>query len=164
MSLTKLPLGRNNSVMTSLFPPRESLVVTSRLGTGNSRSFFLRCTSRFLLIDCSTLHAQAGTFKQRLVSFFRRTASLQYFIILGSNPKRSVSSMYCIYQDLCCSLQCDERIIISNSVCLLYDGRMSGLWGRPVMYICIVKTRESITSSTQLQQQLPYLTVPQQHE
>ncbi len=45
MSLTKLPLGlgRNNSVMTSLFPPRESLVVTFRLGTGNSRSFFLRC-------------------------------------------------------------------------------------------------------------------------
>jgi hypothetical protein len=30
--------------MTSLFPPRESLVVTSRLGTGNSRTFFLRCT------------------------------------------------------------------------------------------------------------------------
>ncbi len=44
MSLTKLPLlGRNNSVMTSLFPPKESLVVTSRLGTGNSRTFFLRC-------------------------------------------------------------------------------------------------------------------------
>jgi hypothetical protein len=40
MSLTKLPLGRNNSVMTSLFPPRESLIVTSRLGTGNSRTFF----------------------------------------------------------------------------------------------------------------------------
>jgi hypothetical protein len=33
----KLPLGRNNSVMTSLFPPRESLV---RLGTGNFRTFF----------------------------------------------------------------------------------------------------------------------------
>ncbi len=31
-------LGRNNSVMTSLFPPRESLVVTSRLGM--SRTFF----------------------------------------------------------------------------------------------------------------------------
>jgi hypothetical protein len=40
MSLTKLPLGRNNSVMTSLFPPRESLVVTSRLGTENFRTFF----------------------------------------------------------------------------------------------------------------------------
>jgi hypothetical protein len=43
MTLTKLPLpvlGRNNSVMTSLFPPRESLVVTSRLRTGNSRTFF----------------------------------------------------------------------------------------------------------------------------
>jgi hypothetical protein len=39
-SLNKLPLGRNNSVMTSLFPPRESLAVTSRLGTGNSRTFF----------------------------------------------------------------------------------------------------------------------------
>ena len=26
--------------MTSLFPPRDSLVVTSRLGTGNSRTFF----------------------------------------------------------------------------------------------------------------------------
>ncbi len=43
LTLTKLPLGRNNSVMTSLFPPRESLVGTSRLGTGNSRTFFLRC-------------------------------------------------------------------------------------------------------------------------
>jgi hypothetical protein len=40
MSLTKLSLGKNNSVMTSLFQPRESLVVTSRLGTGNSRTFF----------------------------------------------------------------------------------------------------------------------------
>ncbi len=40
MSLTKLPMGRNNSVMTSLFPPRESLVVPSRLGTENSRTFF----------------------------------------------------------------------------------------------------------------------------
>ncbi len=40
MSLTKLPLDWNNSVMTSLLPHRESLVVTSRLGTGNSRTFF----------------------------------------------------------------------------------------------------------------------------
>jgi hypothetical protein len=46
MSLTKLPLGRNNSVMTSLYPPRESLVVTSLLGTGNWRTFFLRCKER----------------------------------------------------------------------------------------------------------------------
>jgi hypothetical protein len=35
MSLTKLPLGRKNIFMTSLFP-----LVTSRLGTGNSRTFF----------------------------------------------------------------------------------------------------------------------------
>ncbi len=49
MSLTKLPLGRNNSVMTSLFPPRESLVVTSRLGTGNSRTFFYGVCYRVLV-------------------------------------------------------------------------------------------------------------------
>ncbi len=57
MSLTKLPLGRNNSVMTSLFPPRESLVVTSRLGTGKSRTFFLRCRCRRIhLPPCSQLY------------------------------------------------------------------------------------------------------------
>jgi hypothetical protein len=56
MSLTKLPLGRNNSVMTSLFPPKESLVVTSRLGTGNSRTFFLRCSHLIkLLFSTSTI-------------------------------------------------------------------------------------------------------------
>ncbi len=59
MSLTKLPIGRNNSVMTSLFPPRESLVVTSRLGTGNSRTFFLRCTyaefnGKKIIVYCNT--------------------------------------------------------------------------------------------------------------
>ncbi len=43
MSLTKLPLGRNNSVMTSLFPPRESLVVTSAAGDGKLTNLFLRC-------------------------------------------------------------------------------------------------------------------------
>jgi hypothetical protein len=49
MSLTKVPLGRNNSVMTSLFPLRESLVVTSLLGTGNSRTYFLRCMHTSIL-------------------------------------------------------------------------------------------------------------------
>jgi hypothetical protein len=42
MSLTKLPLGRNNSVMTSLFLPRESYSDIPS-GDGNSRTFFLRC-------------------------------------------------------------------------------------------------------------------------
>jgi hypothetical protein len=46
MSLTKLPLGRNNSVMTSLFPPRESLVVTSPgWGRETPEPFYLRCVS-----------------------------------------------------------------------------------------------------------------------
>ena len=56
MSLTKLPLGRYNSVMASLFPPRESLVVTSWLGTGNSGTFFLRCIVKrklmYVLVPC----------------------------------------------------------------------------------------------------------------
>jgi hypothetical protein len=39
--------------MTSLFPPRESLVVTSRLGTGNSRTFFYG-------VDCSKIPAQVN--------------------------------------------------------------------------------------------------------
>ncbi len=51
MSLTKLPLSRNISAMTSLFPPRESLVVTSRLGTGNSRSFFYGAIPTFIYCD-----------------------------------------------------------------------------------------------------------------
>jgi hypothetical protein len=60
MSLTELPLGRNNSVMTSLFPPTESLVVTFRLGTGNSRTFFLRCTSSLSRYYMSTLEGRPG--------------------------------------------------------------------------------------------------------
>ncbi len=45
MSQTKLPLGRNNSVMTSLFPPRESLVVTSRWGRETREPFFYGATA-----------------------------------------------------------------------------------------------------------------------
>ncbi len=54
MSLTKLPLGRNNLVMTSLFPPRESLVVTSRLGTGNLRNFFYGVCTVWAAVAAST--------------------------------------------------------------------------------------------------------------
>ncbi len=69
MSLTKLPLGRNNSVMTSLFPPRprESLVVTSRLGTGNSRTFFLRCN--LVTVSQSKLSLQLISFRSTIHSF-----------------------------------------------------------------------------------------------
>jgi hypothetical protein len=42
MSLTKLSLGGNNLYMTSLFPPRESLVsdILAGVGTETSKSFF----------------------------------------------------------------------------------------------------------------------------
>jgi hypothetical protein len=42
MSLTKLSLGGNNIYMTSLFPPRESLVPVSdiRAGDGNIKKLF----------------------------------------------------------------------------------------------------------------------------
>jgi hypothetical protein len=66
MSLTKLPLGRNNSVMTSLFPPRESLEVTSRLGTGNSRPFFygvsIQITSTYIFVHRTQLTIEMNVF------------------------------------------------------------------------------------------------------
>ena len=43
MSLTRLSLGRNNLYMTSLFPPRESLVSDIPAGDGNIQKVFLRC-------------------------------------------------------------------------------------------------------------------------
>jgi hypothetical protein len=53
MSLTKLPLGRNNSVMTSLFPPRESLVVHGiPAGDVKLANLFLRCTVYCTVYTC----------------------------------------------------------------------------------------------------------------
>jgi hypothetical protein len=43
MSLTKLFLGGNNLYMTSLFPPKESLVSDIPAGDGNIEKLFLRC-------------------------------------------------------------------------------------------------------------------------
>jgi hypothetical protein len=40
MSLTKLSLGGNNLYMTSLFPPRESLVSDIPAGDGNIKKLF----------------------------------------------------------------------------------------------------------------------------
>jgi hypothetical protein len=44
MSLTKLSLGGNNLYITSLFPPRESLVSVIPAGDGNIEKHFLRCS------------------------------------------------------------------------------------------------------------------------
>jgi hypothetical protein len=63
MSQTKLPLGRNNSVMTSLFPPRESLVVTSRLGTGNSPTFFYGVNALSAGANTTTLYVMVDKVK-----------------------------------------------------------------------------------------------------
>jgi hypothetical protein len=72
MSLTKLPLGRNNSVMTSLFPPRESLVMTSRLGTGNSRTFFYGVYSVVLSIEGKGRGEIGGAYKTTLLLMVNR--------------------------------------------------------------------------------------------
>ncbi len=89
MSLTKLPLGRNNSVMTSLFPPRESLVVTSWLGTGNSRTFFLRCSLcshahpwSCLVLNCSCHYLSVSLLSSNCLC----RCSLQFFILLFLCP------------------------------------------------------------------------------
>ncbi len=52
MSLTKLSLGGNNLYMTSLFPPRESLVSDILAGDGNIEKLFLQCRRSF--VPCST--------------------------------------------------------------------------------------------------------------
>jgi hypothetical protein len=44
MSLTKLSLGGNDLYMTSLFPPRESLVGDIPAGDGAMKKLFLHCT------------------------------------------------------------------------------------------------------------------------
>jgi hypothetical protein len=43
LSLTRFSLGWNNLYMTSLFPPRESLVSDIPAGDGNLEKLFLRC-------------------------------------------------------------------------------------------------------------------------
>jgi hypothetical protein len=67
MSPTKLPLGRNNSVMTSLFPPRESLVVTSRLGRETREPFFTVYASRVRKHRSGMLHPLDTLSKARIV-------------------------------------------------------------------------------------------------
>ncbi len=94
MSLTKIPLGRNNSVMTSLFPPRESLVVTSRLGTGNSRTFFYGACRHRQIVRC------AATFVPNSLSYLlyaRReysTVCLAEWTALARHKARVFTPLY----------------------------------------------------------------------
>ncbi len=86
MSLTKLPLGRNNSVMTSLFPPRESLVVTYRLGTGNSRTFFYGEKTWLSCCRCNLPHSFDDTEKMwpsYIILFHEREQYIQYVNCAG---------------------------------------------------------------------------------
>jgi hypothetical protein len=79
MSQTKLPLGKNNSVMTSLFPPRESLVVTSRLGTGNSPTFFYGVCYQCVMPN----------FYMRMLKIEPCTGSLIYLIVYMTNVNKN---------------------------------------------------------------------------
>jgi hypothetical protein len=47
MSLTKLSLGGNNLYMTSLFPPRDSLVSDIPAGDGNIKKLFFTVCIHF---------------------------------------------------------------------------------------------------------------------
>ncbi len=55
--------------MTSLFPPKESLVVTSRLGMGNSRTFFYG--------ELLIAHSRKGLAHSPIAGFTCTTDSLQ---------------------------------------------------------------------------------------
>jgi hypothetical protein len=98
MSLTKLPLCRHNSVMTSLFPPRDSLVVTSRLGTGNSRTFFYGVASLMLLaslllcFSCCIVPAAANILVASAVPNFCKASLLLLTCCTGTMQPCS----YCI--------------------------------------------------------------------
>ncbi len=52
VSLTKLSLGGNNLYMTSLFPPRESLVSDIPAGNGNIEKLFLQCVYCIYTVTC----------------------------------------------------------------------------------------------------------------
>jgi hypothetical protein len=96
MSLTKLPLGRNNSVMTSLFPPRESLLVTSRLGKGNSRTFFYgvqynECISIRILNMYNTLYYMYCKYCSTMEIRDSSIASRDFPVFIGYQNRISIS-------------------------------------------------------------------------
>jgi hypothetical protein len=66
MSLAKLSLGGNNLYMTSLFPPRESLVSDIPAGDGNIKKLFLRCSeSLFQLVKSNPFTYPIGGYKSK---------------------------------------------------------------------------------------------------
>ncbi len=82
MSLTKLPLGRNNSVMTTLFPPWFSLVVTSRLGTGNSWTFFYGVSSKQVRSQWTYVHLHSETLQDFIISSFGKKKDWGFLVDL----------------------------------------------------------------------------------
>ncbi len=83
MSLTKLSLGGNNLFMTSLFPPRESLVSDIPARDGNIEKLFLRCRldrlpkpgknqySAYLSFNYKLSHKKCDTFPLKEISSVR---------------------------------------------------------------------------------------------
>ncbi len=65
MSLTKLSLGGNNLYMTSLFPPRKSLVIDVPAGDGNIKKLFLQCRRFF---RDPNKYEEEGTFNAQDIS------------------------------------------------------------------------------------------------
>ncbi len=87
MSLTKLSLGGNNLYMTSLFPPRKSLVIDIPAGDGNIKKLFLQCSLCFPY--CALIGVEYGKVRQCWYIVYRsqiheRTILLRFpGIVLG---------------------------------------------------------------------------------
>jgi hypothetical protein len=93
MSLTKLPLGRNNSVMTSLFPPRESLVVTSRRGF--SPNFQIHVSVNDLYISGISPHISCSRIGKPILGIYKSFTDT-WMWKLGVGPSNSFSGNICV--------------------------------------------------------------------
>ncbi len=128
MSLTKLRLGRNNSVMTSLFPPRESLVVTSGWGRETREPIF------YGVVYFSAINSIAGDvtplscFKKNWINIFEGSIDSEWCLpaiesiagvhIVEFYWSRDVFSRYHIYhvKDFTCILPTHQKSPAHSSV------------------------------------------------
>jgi hypothetical protein len=138
MSLTKLSLGWNNDVIYKLYPPRESLVSESRLGTGISKSFFygvlvfgtryfcraigifetrlcvFKFFSRYSVLFGRTVNNKEGKYHLVLargtVRVYQRRAS-QIFMLKANNPTPTLSN---------CGEKKQANIFLPKTILLLH--------------------------------------------
>jgi hypothetical protein len=134
--------------MTSLFPPRESLVVTSRLGTGNFRTFFYsveiidKCSKRvsrlsdikqvnfFTVHHCTENVNRPRVLKKNSLIYMQSLSSLQGFAwkqLADLNKARSAFSMGFIRGDPSSTIiSSSNRICVDSCTANIFELLYSG--------------------------------------